>query len=95
KAPINWMIYDRQRKGPARVGKRLACSPRAVGGGESWISSIAPRSTIDIPVALKDALYVRSHYDVMTLMLRIRAAERNRDHCSLATRGGQIIGSAA
>jgi len=45
----------------------------AVGGGKAWISSMtkrgAPGSTIDIPLAHKDALYVRSHYDGMTIML--------------------------
>jgi hypothetical protein len=45
----------------------------AVGGGRAWISSftkrVAPGATIDIPLAHKDALYVRSHYDGMTLTL--------------------------
>ncbi|MGE0745851.1 MAG: amino acid synthesis family protein [Rhodospirillales bacterium] len=45
----------------------------AVGGGKAWISSItkraAPGETIDIPLAHKDALYVRSHYDGMTIMV--------------------------
>ena len=45
----------------------------AVGGGKSWISSfqkrVPPSMSIDIPMASKDALYVRSHYDGMTLML--------------------------
>jgi hypothetical protein len=45
----------------------------AVGGGKAWISSFskraAPGATIDIPLANKDALYVRSHYDGMTITL--------------------------
>ena len=45
----------------------------AVGGGKAWISSmtkrVAPGETIDIPLAHKDALYVRSHYDGITLTL--------------------------
>jgi hypothetical protein len=45
----------------------------AVGGGKAWISSFTkragPGATIDIPLAHKDALYVRSHYDGMTLTL--------------------------
>lgn len=45
----------------------------AVGGGKAWISSITKRAgpgvVIDIPLANKDALYVRSHYDGMTLLL--------------------------
>lgn len=39
----------------------------AVGGGEAWISSsskvAAAGASLDIPLAHKDALYVRSHYD--------------------------------
>jgi hypothetical protein len=46
---------------------------QAVGGGAAWISSAtkraAPGGSIDIPLAHKDALYVRSHYDAMTLSL--------------------------
>ncbi len=45
----------------------------AAGGGKAWISSLtkraAPGATIDIPLAHKDALYVRSHYDGITVML--------------------------
>ena len=45
----------------------------AVGGGQAWISSFtkraAPGEVIDIPLAHKDALYVRSHYDGMTIMV--------------------------
>jgi Amino acid synthesis len=43
------------------------------GGGKAWISSFtkraAPGATIDIPLAHKNALYVRSHYDGITVML--------------------------
>ena len=42
-----------------------------VGGGKAWISSFTKRAPpgvpIDIPLAGKDALYVRSHYDGMTV----------------------------
>jgi hypothetical protein len=45
----------------------------AAGGGKAWISSFtkraAPGATIDIPLAHKDALYVRSHYDGITVTL--------------------------
>ena len=45
----------------------------AAGGGKAWISSFtkraSPGSTIDIPLAHKDALYVRSHYDGITITL--------------------------
>lgn len=43
----------------------------AIGGGVAWIPSVtktaAAGTTIDIPLAHKDALYVRSHYDGVTL----------------------------
>jgi hypothetical protein len=43
----------------------------AVGGGTAWISSASKTASagtsIDIPLAYKDELYVRSHYDAMTL----------------------------
>jgi hypothetical protein len=45
----------------------------AVGGGNAWISSFSKRAApgvpIDVPLACKDALYVRSHYDGMTVLL--------------------------
>ena len=45
----------------------------AIGRGEAWISSMtkvsAPGAVIDIPMNSIDDVYVRSHYDGMTLML--------------------------
>src|SRR5262249_8690734 len=45
----------------------------AVGGGKAWISSFtkkgSPGTAIDVPLACKDALYVRSHYDGMTVAI--------------------------
>lgn len=44
-----------------------------VGGGRAWISSVTKRGgpgvSIDVPLAHKDALYVRSHYDAVTVTL--------------------------
>ena len=43
----------------------------AIGGAKAWIPSTGKRGTggdtIDIPLAHKDALYVRSHYDTLSL----------------------------
>lgn len=43
----------------------------AIGGGQAWIASFTkragPNTVIDVPLAHKDALYVRSHYDGMTM----------------------------
>ena len=44
---------------------------KAIGGGQAWIPSTGkvggPGTAIDIPLAHKDALYVRSHYDTITV----------------------------
>jgi hypothetical protein len=43
----------------------------AVGGGRAWLPSVtkraAPGSSLDIPVCYRDALWVRSHYDAVTV----------------------------
>ena len=43
----------------------------ALGGGKSWVPSTGkrggPGTTLDIPLAHKDALYVRSHYDTVSV----------------------------
>ena len=43
----------------------------AAGGGNAWVSSATksggPGASLDLPLAHKDALYVRSHYDAVTL----------------------------
>jgi hypothetical protein len=45
----------------------------AVGGGKAWISSTGKRGAmgaeIDVPLAFKDALFVRSHYDTITVRI--------------------------
>ena len=58
----------------ALLTTEFAIPLRAVlGGGKAWISSMTkrggPGTTIDIPFNHKDALYVRSFYDGMTLTL--------------------------
>ena len=44
---------------------------QALGGAKAWISSTGKRGCIgagiDVPLAHKDALYVRSHYDTFTV----------------------------
>lgn len=44
-----------------------------VGGGRAWISSAtktaAAGTPLDIPLAFKDEVYVRSHYDAMTFQV--------------------------
>lgn len=64
----------------------------AVGGGSAWISSATKLgglgTSIDIPLAYKDALFVRSHYDAMAITLH--SAPRPDEMaiiCCLASRG--------
>ena len=64
----------------------------AAGGGKAWISSFtkvaAPGATIDIPLAHKDALYVRSHYDGMSITLHdAPRPDEIAVICAFATRG--------
>jgi hypothetical protein len=44
-----------------------------LGGGDAWISSFtkkaAPGTSIDIPMNHKDDIYVRSHYDGMSVVV--------------------------
>lgn len=45
----------------------------AVGGGKAWITSVTkvgvPGVTIDIPLAYKDEIWVRSHYDAVEVRI--------------------------
>lgn len=45
----------------------------AIGGAAAWISSVskigAPGTVIDVPLNHKDAVYVRSHYGTMSVMM--------------------------
>ena len=64
----------------------------AVGGGVAWISSATkraqPGASIDIPLAYKDALYVRSHYDAMSITLHdAPLADEIAVICCFANRG--------
>lgn len=64
----------------------------AVGGGTAWISSATkraqPGTSIDVPLAYKDALYVRSHYDAMTITLHdAPLADEIAVICCFANRG--------
>jgi hypothetical protein len=45
----------------------------AIGGGEAWITSVtkpaAPGEVIDVPLAYKDEIWVRSHYDAVAVRI--------------------------
>jgi len=59
--------------GNALLTSRFADPVRDALGGKAWIPSTGkvggPGTSIDIPLAHKDALYVRSHYDTITVSL--------------------------
>lgn len=70
----------------------------ALGGAKAWIPSTGkrggPGTSIDVPLAHKDALYVRSHYDTVTvtfadapapdeILVIFAAANRGRLHARL------------
>lgn len=77
-----------------------------VGGAKAWIPSTGklggPGTSIDIPLAHKDALYVRSHYDTMTvqfadapiadeIVIAFAVASRGRLHARLGGLGASEI----
>lgn len=79
----------------------------AVGGGHAWISSSTksgpPGCGLDLPLAYKDEIYVRSHYDTVTvsvadaprsneLLLCVAVASRGRIHHRV---GGLTVGEVA
>jgi|APGre2960657373_1045057.scaffolds.fasta_scaffold100465_2 hypothetical protein len=81
----------------------------ALGGGKSWVPSSGKRgpvgSGIDIPLAHKDALYVRSHYDTITatfadapspdeIVVIFAVASRGRLHARLGgLKSTEIVGN--
>jgi hypothetical protein len=80
----------------------------ALGGGKAWIPSTGkragPGATIDIPLAHKDALYVRSHYDTISVsftdapapdevVIAVAVATRGRLHARLGgIKADEIVG---
>jgi hypothetical protein len=45
----------------------------AFGGGQAWLPSVtkrcAPGASVDVPLCFKDEIWVRSHYDTVTLSI--------------------------
>lgn len=66
----------------------------AVGGGDAWISSAtktaAAGTALDIPLAYKDELYVRSHYDSMSLCIPDAPRPAELVVCIAVASGGRI-----
>lgn len=66
----------------------------AVGGGTAWISSVTKTAsagaTIDLPLAFKDELYVRSHYDAVTFMASDAPRPDELLICVAVATGGRV-----
>lgn len=66
----------------------------AVGGGAAWISSVSKTASagtsIDLPLAFKDELYVRSHYDAVTLTVPDAPRPDELLLCVAASTSGRI-----
>jgi len=66
----------------------------SVGGGLAWIPSVTKYGgagvCIDIPLAHKDALYVRSHYDAITLLSSSGPRPDELLICAAFATGGRV-----
>jgi len=66
----------------------------AVGGGAAWISSASKTASagtsLDIPLAFKDELYVRSHYDAVTITVPDSPRPDELLICVAVSTGGRI-----
>jgi len=66
----------------------------AVGGGTAWISSTTKTASagtpIDVPLAYKDALYVRSHYDAVTVTVPDAPRPDELLLCVAVATGGRV-----
>lgn len=66
----------------------------AVGGGAAWISSASKTASagtsIDIPLAFKDEIYVRSHYDAVTVSVPDAPRPDELLICVAVATGGRI-----
>lgn len=66
----------------------------AVGGGDAWISSVtktgAAGTSIDIPLAHKDELFIRSHYDSITITVPDAPRPDELLICVAVASGGRV-----
>jgi hypothetical protein len=66
----------------------------AVGGGRAWISSVtktaAAGTPLDIPLAHKDELYIRSHYDAISIAVPDGPRSDELLICVAVASGGRV-----
>jgi hypothetical protein len=100
-------VFGEYEHGNAFLTQTFADPVReAVGGGRAWVPSTGkiggPGTTIDIPLAHKDALYVRSHYDTVSVsfgdaprpdevVIAFAFASRGRPHARLGGIAADVI----
>lgn len=67
---------------------------QSIGGGLAWISSASKTASagasLDIPLAFKDELYVRSHYDAVTVTVPDAPRPDELLICVAVSTGGRI-----
>ncbi|MGP4112277.1 amino acid synthesis family protein [Streptomyces sp. 4N509B] len=66
----------------------------AVGGGSAWISSAtktaAAGTSLDVPLAYKDEVYVRSHYDAVSVAVTDAPRPDELLICAAVATGGRL-----
>jgi hypothetical protein len=66
----------------------------AIGGGKAWISSAtkvsAAGASLDVPLACKDEIWVRSHYDAVTVAVPDVPLPSEIAVCAVAANRGRI-----
>ena len=69
KAAVAGMAGEQEHANACLTSAFGDCFRDAIGGGRAWISSTSkvggPGTAIDVPLAFKDELWVRSHYDAI------------------------------
>jgi hypothetical protein len=73
KAALVGLAGEQEHAVATKIGAFGEAVREAVGGGKAWIPSVSKRcaagTAVDVPLAFKDDLWVRSHYDALTVVV--------------------------
>jgi len=73
KAALVGLSGEQEHGVAAKIGVFGTAVREAVGDGKAWISSVSKRcaagTPVDVPLASKDDIWVRSHYDAFTVVV--------------------------
>lgn len=73
KAALVGLAGEQEHGVAAKIGDFGTTVREAVGDGTAWISSVSKRcaagTSVDVPLASKDDIWVRSHYDAFTVVV--------------------------